>query len=89
MIGLPGRETIRAIAAPAAAGLVMVAALTPVEFLVAEASERSTAAGLCLLAAEALAGLLVYAIALRILEPRTARDVRDLGLRVLRRGRPA
>ncbi len=88
MIGLPAGATLRAIALPAAAALVMVAVMTPCEFMVLEASERSTGLGLCLLAAETLAGLAVYAGALALISRDTARDLRALAARILlRRGR--
>jgi PST family polysaccharide transporter len=68
------------------AGLVMVAVLTPLEFLVINADSHGTAAGLALIVLEGLLGGLVYLAALRVVAPDTVRQMRGLLGNLRRRG---
>lgn len=86
LAGFGRGEMLAAISGPGIAALVMVAVLTPLEFLVVEASSRGTAVGIVLLVAEALLGLLVYIGVLAMVAPATAGQIRDLVMRVLGRG---
>ncbi len=86
LAGFGRGEMLAAISGPGIAALAMVAVLTPLEFLVIEASSRSTAVGIALLVAEALLGLLIYIGVLALVAPRTAGQIRDLFLRVLGKG---
>jgi PST family polysaccharide transporter len=79
------QDVLGAIGGPAIAGLLMVAVMVPVEFLLIDAAGQPLVKGLLLLAAEALTGLLIYFLALRTLAPETARELGSLALR-LRRG---
>ncbi len=85
-IGFTLADNVRALAPPAAAALAMVAVLLPLELLVIDASHRSTAVGLALLVAEALAGLLIYFGVLRLVAPTMAAELVETGRRLLRRG---
>lgn len=69
-----------------AAGLVMVAVLTPLEFLVINADAQGTAVGLALIAAEGLLGALVYLVALRVVAPDILGQIVELLGRLRRRG---
>jgi PST family polysaccharide transporter len=71
----------------AAAALIMAALLTPLEFLVVEAADRPTGEGLVLFAAQGIAGIALYAAALRTLAPATAADLWDVAGRALRGSR--
>lgn len=86
LIGFSLRDVVGAMWPPAVAALVMVAVLTPLEFLLVEADERPIALGLVLLGAEALAGLAIYAATLRVVSPQTTSELVRLAGR-LRPGR--
>jgi O-antigen/teichoic acid export membrane protein len=70
------------------AGLIMVALLTPLEFLVVNADSRGTWVGLGLIVAEALLGLIVYLGALRLLAADTVREMAELIPRLRGRAEP-
>jgi O-antigen/teichoic acid export membrane protein len=82
-------ELVREVLPPLLAALAMAAILTPVEFLVVEAASKGTVTGLALLIAEGLAGLALYTGIMLAIAPHTIREMRDLALKMLRRGRPA
>jgi hypothetical protein len=68
----------------------MAAVLTPVEFLVVRADTHGTAAGLGLLAVEALLGGAIYLAALSLLARGTLRELLGFARRMLRiRAAPA
>jgi O-antigen/teichoic acid export membrane protein len=71
------------------AGLVMVAVLTPLEFLVVNADSRGTLVGLALIVAQGLLGLIIYLGALRILAPEIVGQIVELLGRLRGRGAPA
>jgi O-antigen/teichoic acid export membrane protein len=73
----------------AAAAIFMAAVLTPVEFLIVDASSRGTAAGVGLLVCEAMLGAGLYLLALRVLSPDSFRELFSLVRRLLRRGEGA
>ena len=81
---IPLRSILGVIAAPAAAGLLMVAVLFPVENLIVHAADHGTALGLVLLCAEALLGLAIYLFGLRLLSPGLGHELRAM-LRTARR----
>jgi O-antigen/teichoic acid export membrane protein len=85
-IGLRSAGIVRAILPPAAAAVLMAAALLPVEFLVVDAASQPISKGLALLGAEALAGLALYAVALRVFAPAMIHDLTSLITRLIRRG---
>lgn len=76
---------VREAAPAAAAGLLMAAVLTPVEFLLVDASSHGNAVGFALLMAEALAGGILYLFALRLLAPDSVRELFSLLGRLVRR----
>ncbi|GIK78202.1 MAG: hypothetical protein BroJett022_18920 [Actinomycetes bacterium] len=81
---IPVRTVLAAVAPAAAAALLMIAVLFPVENLLVHAADRGTALGLVLLAAEGLLGVAIYLLGLRILAPGLGTQLRDL-LREARR----
>lgn len=87
LVELSPRETIAAIAQPALAAALMAAILTPVEFILVDAAGRPPLPGLLLLGAEALAGLCLYALFLRLVAPGTVRDLTSLAGKLWRRSR--
>jgi PST family polysaccharide transporter len=86
LLGFDTAETISAFVAPGAAAAFMVAVLTPLEFAIVDATAHGTFADLLLLGGESLLGLAIYAAGLAMVAPETARDVLELGARLLRRG---
>lgn len=76
----------REILPSAAAAIFMVAVLTPLQFLLIDASSHGTALGLVLLTAEAVLGIALYLAALRVLAPDGFRELISLARRMLRRG---
>jgi O-antigen/teichoic acid export membrane protein len=87
LIGFEVRETVSAFAIPGVAAIAMIAILTPVEFLLVDATAHGTVAGLCLLVAESMAGLAIYAGALALISPVSAKEIGGLLLQLLRRDR--
>jgi O-antigen/teichoic acid export membrane protein len=85
LVGFSIEDVAQAVALPAVAAALMVAVLTPIEFLVVDAASRPLVPALLLLSAETLAGLGIYYLALRIIAPRTALDLTSLTKRLLRR----
>jgi O-antigen/teichoic acid export membrane protein len=85
LIGLTVGETVEAFIRPAIAAATMAILLTPVQFLLIDAGSHGTFAGLALLAAEAIVGLLIYAGSIRIIAAPVARDVWALVMKMLRR----
>jgi O-antigen/teichoic acid export membrane protein len=85
LVGFDTRETVISILEPAIAGVVMIAILTPLEFLVIDSTSHGTIVDLFLLGGEALLGLAIYTATLAMIAPVTARDTLDLGRRVIRR----
>ena len=86
LLEVPRRRLYAEVLPALAAGLVMVAVLTPLEFLVLNADEQGTAAGLGLIVAEGLLGGLVYLAVLRIVAPDTICQIVELLGRLRRRG---
>jgi hypothetical protein len=78
------RQTLPAFSAAVA----MVAVLTPLEFLLVNASSHGIAAGLVLLAGEALLGLAVYLLILRLVSRDTFSELTALIRRLIRRQGP-
>jgi hypothetical protein len=78
------RELIRESAPPLVASLVMAAVLVPLQFLVVQAETHGTALGLVLLIGEGLLGLLIFIVAMLVLQPSTIFEVRDLGWKMIR-----
>jgi O-antigen/teichoic acid export membrane protein len=76
---------VREVLPAAVASVVMAGILTPLEFLVIDAGSHGTAVGLLLLIAEALLGLVVYLLALRVLAPESFQELIGLAGRLLRR----
>lgn len=77
---------LREIWPPLLAGLLMAACLLPLDRLVLDAADHGALVSLLLIAAQALIGVLIYLIALRILAPGTPREVLDT---IRRRSAPA
>lgn len=75
------RQTVPSLAAAVA----MVAVLTPVEFLLVQASSHGIVAGVLLLAGETLLGLAVYLLTLRLFSHDTFSELTSLLRRLLRR----
>lgn len=71
IVSMPLRRIWEEVWPPASAAVVMAALLFPVEHLVLKASTRGVAAGLGLLAAEAVLAAALYVGALRLLAPAT------------------
>lgn len=84
---IPVRKMLAAIAPAAVAALLMIAVLFPVENLLVNAADHGTALGLLLLAAEALLGLAVYLLGLRILAPGAGSELRGMLAAARRRPR--
>ncbi len=82
-------ELARAMLPPAVAALLMAAVLVPVEFLLVDAASRGTVVGLCLILAEGLVGLAIYAAIMAAISPDTIAEVRGLIARLLRRDHAA
>jgi hypothetical protein len=78
VVGTPVRRLVAEIWPPAAAGLIMVLALTPLEYVVVRADTRGLLLGAALLVAEAVAGLLVFAASLAVISPGSRRELRAL-----------
>lgn len=74
-MAIPVRSFLTAVAPPAAAAVLMVAVLFPLENLVVNAADHGTALGLLLLTAEAALGLAIYLLGLRVLAPGTGREL--------------
>ncbi|MGH2925294.1 MAG: lipopolysaccharide biosynthesis protein [Solirubrobacterales bacterium] len=74
--------------APGAAAVLMAGVLYPVERFVIRAGTHGTAAGLALLALEAVAAALVYLAALSVLSPERGRMIVRLPAMLLERRRP-
>jgi O-antigen/teichoic acid export membrane protein len=87
VLELPLRRILAQVWAPGAAAVVMAAVVFPLERLVVDADGHSSAAGLALLAAEALLAVAVYLGALMALAPSTARELRALPRLARRRSR--
>ncbi|MCB0875113.1 MAG: oligosaccharide flippase family protein [Solirubrobacterales bacterium] len=85
-MGIPVRAFLAAIAPAAAAAVVMIAVLFPLENLIVNAADRGTVLGLLLLTAEGLAGVAVYLLGLRLLAPGLGGEL--LGLVRVARQRP-
>lgn len=83
---IPARDLAREILPGASAALIMAALLTPLEFLVVDASSHGTALGLLLLAAEGLLAGAIYLAALRLLAPENFRELISLLQRLIKRG---
>ena len=83
---IPVRSFLVAVAPTAAAAVLMIAVLFPVENLIVHAADHGVAIGLVLLTAEALLGLVVYLLGLRVLAPGLGRDLLKM-LRTARRDR--
>jgi hypothetical protein len=81
------REFWGEILPPAAAAIVMAAIMLPLEFLVVEADTHGALIGLLLIAAQAALGLVIYLAELRIFSRGTLEALREVGARMLRRGR--
>jgi O-antigen/teichoic acid export membrane protein len=80
VVAVERRDVVREVWPPLLAALIMAAAITPVEFLLVEAAEHGTVAGLALLTLEGLAAVGVYLAALAVFAPGTARElVRGVG----------
>ncbi|MGH2952438.1 MAG: oligosaccharide flippase family protein [Solirubrobacterales bacterium] len=84
-MGIPMRPMLAAIAAPLLATAPMVGVVLPLDTLLVDAGDRGTAAGLALLVGEGLAGLAIYAAAVRALSPGVTGELAAL-LRTGRRG---
>jgi PST family polysaccharide transporter len=80
---IPARSFLAAVAPTAAAALVMIAVLYPVENLIVHAADHGVVIALVLLGAEAALGLVIYLLGLRILAPGLGRDL----LKMLRTAR--
>jgi O-antigen/teichoic acid export membrane protein len=72
------RDFARESLPPLAAALVMAAILTPVEFLFVQADQHGTFVGLLLIAAEGIAGLVIYIATMLVLAPESIREMRNL-----------
>lgn len=80
------RPLVRAVMPAAVAAVAMAAVLTPVEFLLVDASSHGTVAGLGLLSLEALLGLVIYPLVLRLVGRDSFVELISLTGRLLRRG---
>ncbi|HWD40798.1 MAG TPA: polysaccharide biosynthesis C-terminal domain-containing protein, partial [Fimbriimonas sp.] len=90
LIGLTPRDTTAAIVEPALASICMVAVLTPLEFLVIDATSHGEVVDLLLLAGEVGFGLAVYTATLAFVARQTVRDIFSLIRRLLaKNGAPA
>lgn len=85
-LDVPARELAREIFPGAGAALIMAAVLTPLEFLVIDASSHGTFVGLLLLAAEGALALGLYLGSLRLISPASFRELISLLGRLIRRG---
>jgi O-antigen/teichoic acid export membrane protein len=74
LLDIPAREMLREVWPPALAAALMAGLLVPVELLV-DASSHATGAAVMLLAGEGLAGIAVFAAALRVASARTFGDL--------------
>ena len=88
LLEIPVSRMMREIVPAGVAGLFMAAVLTPLEFLLVDASSHGTALGLLLLVLEGLLGIALYLLALRIVSPDSFRELISLVLRMLRRRGP-
>jgi O-antigen/teichoic acid export membrane protein len=86
---VPAGQLAREILPGALPALVMAAVLTPLEFLVIDASSYGTAVGLLLLIGEGALGLAVFLASLRLISPSSFTELISLLGRLLRRGRSA
>lgn len=68
-------EMLHEIWPPLLAGLFMAGCLLPLDRLALHAADHGEAAALALIAVEALAGALIYLLALRVLAPGTPREI--------------
>jgi O-antigen/teichoic acid export membrane protein len=85
-LDIPVRRLLGQAWAFAAAAIFMAAVLVPLEFLVIDASSHGTALGILLLAGEGLLGLVLYLLAVRVLDPPGFRELIGIVRRMLRRG---
>lgn len=76
-LDLDPRQMAADIWPPTVAALFMVAVLTPLEQFVLDAASMTTAAGLGVLAAEALVAAAIYLTVLRVLAPGAAGELRE------------
>jgi O-antigen/teichoic acid export membrane protein len=86
LLEIPVRRMTHEILPATIAATFMAATLTPIEFLLVDASSHGTALGLCLLALEGLLGIGLYLLAMRIVSPDGFRELIALVKRLLRRG---
>jgi O-antigen/teichoic acid export membrane protein len=87
LLEVSGRRILQEVVPSAAAAIFMAGVLTPVEFLIVDASSHGTAVGIGLLALEALLGLVLYFSALRVLSPDGFHELVSTLGQLLRRGR--
>ena len=80
-----GRDAWREIWPPAAAALIMAAAVLPLEFEVFHAADKPTVEALALIAVEAVVAAAVYLVTLRVLAPVTLREGMHLAKTIRRR----
>ncbi|MHB8690643.1 MAG: oligosaccharide flippase family protein [Solirubrobacteraceae bacterium] len=78
VLGTSVRTLASEIWPPAAAGLIMVLAITPLEYVVVRADTRGLLLGGSLLVAEAVAGLIVFASSLAVISPGSRLELRAL-----------
>jgi PST family polysaccharide transporter len=76
LVNVPRSRLLAELWPPALASALMVAAVWPLDRLLLHADSHGVAAGLALLAVEALGGLLIYVASLQLLSPTLGREVR-------------